>query len=139
MKASSKDFTSVVSLLIKAGYTGFRVTLERGVGAHLRGGTNYVWFPALQIFVALDSNVTMQIRRDEEGEWWYRKNRKNKWEPMKDREGGKEFKKLIEPHYVKFLSDLMMGAVNVKSEGCSLQSGDGEEAIGPADGQEIGG
>lgn len=127
MKATQKEFTSIVGLLIMAGHKGFRLKLEHGVGNVFRAKKDYVWFPGLQIVVMVDNNRCTQLRQSD-GLWFYRLGRKNQWYDILGRQGGSEFMKLIDPIYVRYLNDLMMGDPDVKPEGRGAQSGDGSQA-----------
>lgn len=129
MKATQKDFTSVVGLLMKAGHVGMRVNLERSVGQIFKRRADYVWFPTLRVVVSVDSNSIVQVRRDGEGGWYFRRNRKNAWYNLSDINGGKAFVDLVEPHYVKFINDTMLGDADVPNpKGRSVQSGDSPQA-----------
>lgn len=127
MKGRKEDFTSVVGLLIKAGHVGYKVNLQKPVGSFLRAKKDYIWFPSLQIIVAVDTNMTWQVRRDETG-WHYRVNRKNPWRPISGAHGtsgGREFAQLIEVEYTKYINQIMTGEPDVIPERRSLQGGDG--------------
>ncbi len=130
MKGSSKDFTSVVGLLMKVGHKGFLIKLEKGkgIGNILRAGKDYVWFPALQIIVMVDNNSCLQVRQDGDGNWFYRKGRKNAWWPISSDRNGAEFVKLIEPHYVRFINDVMLGDADAQPEGRGVQSDSSPQA-----------
>lgn len=109
MKGRQEDFTSVISLLFKAGHVGYKVNVPKAVGGFLRAKKDYVWFPALQIIIGVDTNTTFQIRRDDAG-WWCRVNRKNKWYAISGAHAtpaGDEFAKLIDVEYGKYLNKIM--------------------------------
>jgi hypothetical protein len=113
MKASSKDYSSVVALLLKAKHKGWIVTLEKPVGGWFAAKHPFAWFPGAQLFIHVNTNRVYQMRQNGTGEWFVRKGRKNKWDEISRCSGGREFIDLITPYYVKYLNDTMTGAFDV--------------------------
>jgi len=122
---SKQEFTSVITLLVKAGHRCFKIQVSKTIGNFMRAKKDYVWFPSQQIIVSVDTNTTYQVRKGEDGLWYRRINRKNGWIQLGRTEHEIEFVNMIEPHYVRYLNDLIMeDTSNVESKGCSVQSSD---------------
>jgi len=127
MKAKKEDFTSVVAHLLRAGNVGYKIHVAKSVGSFLKAKKDYVWFPALQVIISVDTNTTFQIRRDDDG-WWCRVNRKNRWYQVSGERltpAGNEFAKLMDVEYGKYLNQIMTGDSDAIAKRSSLQSGDG--------------
>lgn len=108
--APSKDFTSVVGLLVKAGHQPRIMKLGSALGRMLTGYQEYAWFPALQIIMSVDSNECVQVRKVPDKGWCVKRNRKNGWFPCSNLPGGDKFAELMEPHYNEYLvNEIMLG------------------------------